>query len=58
LWGEHKKLNFKNNAEMYIGKELFVDFMMMIGMDPDRKVDAERFFDYCHDDVAKSIESG
>jgi len=43
---------------MYIGKELFVDFMMMIGMDPDRKVDAERFFDYCHDDVAKSIESG
>ncbi|KAM3138804.1 hypothetical protein pb186bvf_009007 [Paramecium bursaria] len=53
LWADHKKLNFKYNQEKYINKDQFVDFLLVIGLDPDKKGDAERFFDYCHDDVGK-----
>ncbi|CAD8066008.1 unnamed protein product [Paramecium primaurelia] len=54
LWADHKKFNFKSNPEKFITKEQFVDFLLLIGLDPDRSHEAERFFDYCHEDVVKA----
>lgn len=48
-------MSFKNNDEKYITKEQFVDFILVIGLDPDRRGEAERFFDYCHEDVPLGI---
>lgn len=57
LWVEHKKLQFKRNPEQFLTKEQFSDFMLTLGLDPDRKGDAERFFEYCHEEVAKGLEA-
>lgn len=61
LWAAHKGVNIdvKTNPQHYsipfpwpkVTKEQFTDFMLVIGLEPDRVTEAERFFDYCHEMV-------
>ncbi|CAD8163919.1 unnamed protein product [Paramecium octaurelia] len=38
-------------SQQFITKDQFVDFLLLIGFNPDISHEAERFFDYCHEDV-------
>jgi hypothetical protein len=41
-----------------VTKDQFSDFMLVIGLDPQRVSEAERFFDYCHELVQSGGTEG